>query len=141
MTTLCFMFWRVLRARDISNATPLLVVRTATLFVFLFILTFKVLSPQFLIWLTPLLYLISSGHNKAFFTTFLGLMFLTQMIWPNFYFLLEEAHPIGVIMLLVRNLGLVGLFAWMTAEWWKDSGASWRWWGGGAGKRGALGNI
>ncbi len=141
MTTLCFMFWRVLRARDISNATPLLVVRTATLFVFLFILTFKVLSPQFLIWLTPLLYLIGPRHYKAFFATFLGLLFVTQMIWPGFYFLLEEAHPIGVTMLLVRNLGLVALFAWMMAEWWKDSGASWRWWGETAGKEVALENV
>ena len=129
MSALCFMFWRVLGAGDVHDVTPFLVVRTATMFIFLFILTFKVLSPQFLIWLTPLLYLIGPRHNKAFFATFLGLLFLTQMIWPNFYFLLEEAHPIGVTMLLVRNLGLVVLFAWMTAEWWKDSGASWRWWG------------
>jgi hypothetical protein len=120
MLALCFMFWRVLRTRGAHDVTPLLVVRTATLFVFLFFLTFKVLSPQFLIWLTPLLYLIDPRHSKAFFATFLGVMLLTQMIWPNFYWLLEEAHPVGVLMLLARNAGLITLFAWLAMDSWQE---------------------
>ncbi len=122
MMALCFMFWRLIRARGAHNVTPLLVVRTATLFVFLFILTFKVFSPQFLIWLTPLLYLVGPLHSKAFFATFLGVMLLTQMIWPSLYWLLEEAHPVGVLMLLARNAGLITLFAWLARDSWQQGG-------------------
>jgi hypothetical protein len=120
MTALYVMFWRVLKSRSAEDIEPRQVVGMAVLLLFTFILTFKVLSPQFLIWLTPLIYVSApSRRSTAFFGCFLAVMVVTQLIWPGFYYLLEEAHPVGVGMLLIRNVGLMVLFVWLLRDWWK----------------------
>ncbi len=120
MIGLYVMFWRVLRSRRAEDIEPRQVVGMVTLLVFTFILTFKVLSPQFLIWLTPLIYVAApSRRSRTFFGCFLAVMLVTQLIWPGFYYLLEEAHPVGVAMLLVRNVGLMVLFVWLLRDWWR----------------------
>lgn len=96
------------------------IVEPAILLVFAFILSFKVFSPQYLIWLTPLIFLTEMENKKAFFSIFIFLLMLTQMIWPNFYALLENARPLGVVMLFIRNAGLIMLFLWELFRWRKQ---------------------
>lgn len=111
-----WMFWRGLRKGDVNETASWMVGGTLIL-VLAFILTFRVLSPQFLIWLTPLIYLFAPARRRTFFGLFLALLVVTQLIWPGFYWLLEEARPAGVLLLAVRNIGLVALLGWMVAEW------------------------
>jgi uncharacterized membrane protein len=120
MIALYVMFWRVLKSRSAEEIEPGQVVGMVLLLVFTFMLTFKVLSPQFLVWLTPLIYLSApSRRSTLFFGCFLAIMLVTQLIWPGFYYLLEEAHPVGVALLVIRNVGLLALFVWLLRDWWR----------------------
>jgi len=112
------LFWRDLKRMQEAGKNPpvLWVIESSLILVFAFIITFKVLSPQFLIWLTPLIFLANPRRKKYLFSIFISLLILTQVIWPNFYMLLERAHPLGVLLLSIRNLGLVILFIWLLLE-------------------------
>jgi hypothetical protein len=84
----------------------------------LFIVTNKVFSPQYLLWLTPVAVAtvacsprVDVGARR--FTVLLVLVGLvTQGISPNTYVLVTEmswANPIGVALLVIRDAGLLGL--------------------------------
>jgi hypothetical protein len=47
-------------------------------------------------------------------------LLLSQALVPNMYFLLARGHPAAVIVLAVRNLGLVIVFAWLLLDWWRS---------------------
>lgn len=86
-----------------------------------FILSFKVFSPQFLIWLVPLIFLIRPFRPHGFFLTWLLVMLLSQMIFPHFYSQLEALNGVGFLLLTARNLGLACLVIWTGISWWKMS--------------------
>lgn len=94
------------------------VVEAVLLIILVFMLSFQVLSPQFMIWLTPLIFLAEPPHPRAFFLTFLLLMLLTQFIFPGYYYLLWQERAEGILLLLARNLVLLLLLVWTLRSFW-----------------------
>ncbi len=113
---LYFIFWK--KSKTLKEIHPLWLIQSSFLVIFSFMISFKVLSPQFLIWLIPLIFLISPAHKKEFYFLFLALLLLTQIIYPNFYWMLsDETHPEGVALLLTRNIALLILYGWAVKDW------------------------
>jgi uncharacterized membrane protein len=70
----------------------------------------KVLSPQFLLWLVPLVPLVRGRRGVAATILLTASLILTQVWFPQRYFdYVESSHLAGVV--LVRDLVLVALFA------------------------------
>ena len=100
-------------------------------FLLAFILTNKVFSPQYLLWLGPLL-LVLAAVNRKFEKTgwlFLAATVLTQAIFPHLYVFLQQFKPPMIVLLNLRN----GLLVWIgfllvknLPQWWEairgDSG-------------------
>ncbi|MEW6033859.1 MAG: glycosyltransferase 87 family protein [Chloroflexota bacterium] len=72
-----------------------------------FLLTSKVLSPQFLLWLTPLVPLIGGRGRWWLWLLFIGIGGLTQYIFPHSYYDLMDLKPNAVAALTARNALLV----------------------------------
>ncbi|MGA0557573.1 glycosyltransferase 87 family protein [Larkinella sp. VNQ87] len=64
----------------------------------------KVFSPQYLVWLLPFVPFLSIGQ----FGVFVGILMLTNLIYPVFYSKLIDPTPIGIGLLNLRNLLLLG---------------------------------
>ena len=90
-------------------------VNYALLAILAFVLTSKVLSPQFLIWLSPLIPLVSGRWRQACWPPFLLAGFLTQYIFPAHYPELTSGAPKLIDVLLWRNL-LLFLLAGLLLE-------------------------
>ncbi len=90
-------------------------VNYALLAVLAFMLTSKVLSPQFLIWLSPLVPLVRGRWRQACGPLFLLASFLTQYIFPSHYPDLIRGDPKLIDVLLWRNL-LLFLMAGLLLE-------------------------
>lgn len=97
-----------------SNALRL--VRAAVLVQLTFMLTFRVFSPQYLLWLLPLV-LITTTDRRLHRLLLMALV-LTQVIWPNFYELLERASTAGAVLLAARNLLLLAVLCWLVRLMW-----------------------
>jgi len=109
--SLCaWLLWRRSTARAgikmLESGAAALMVRLAFLALIVFLLTSKIFSPQFLIWLLPLLPLIS-GRQR--YTTWLFLVIggLTQYIFPYHYIEFELGEPYLIAMMAGRNLLLM----------------------------------
>lgn len=85
--------------------------RYAAALILAFMLGSKVLSPQYLIWLLPLVPLAAGGaYGLGVSTLFLAACFITTQVFPAHYGdLLELRYP-GPELLLARNLLLAGLW-------------------------------
>lgn len=79
----------------------------AWLVILVFILTNKVFSAQYLIWLCPLLPMIARRGRDILWLLFIVAAALTQYVFPYAYFAFEQGEPYAVIMLAVRNLALI----------------------------------
>lgn len=105
-----WLLWRRSTARAATKmlepGAAALMVRFAVLAVIVFLLTIKIFSPQFLIWLLPLLPLIS---GQQWHTTWLFLVIagLTQYIYPYHYIEFELGEPYLIAMMAGRNLLLM----------------------------------
>jgi uncharacterized membrane protein len=96
-------------------ATPERLVRWTAASVTAFIAFDKVLSPQFLIWLLPLVPLVRGRRGLAA-SALLGLALLLTQIWfPIRYFDLVHFDPFPSWVLLARDLVLVALLVVLTA--------------------------
>lgn len=103
-----FLFWRSLK-RDNAFVVPFL--QSAFLLVGGFILTFKVFSPQFLLWLIPLFLVVNVPRRGLWILFFLLMLFLTQLVYPYFYTsLLNRSYW---SLLFLRNLILLGLWIYV----------------------------
>jgi len=76
-----------------------------------FMLTNKVFSPQYMIWVGPLMVLLVALHQNMWKT---GILFLvasamTQGIYPRLYEFLNQFHPAMVILLNLRNALLIAI--------------------------------
>ena len=85
--------------------------RYAAALILAFMLGSKVLSPQYLIWLLPLVPLAAGGaYGLGISTLLLAACFITTQVFPTHYGdLLELRYP-GPELLLARNLLLAGLW-------------------------------
>lgn len=84
-------------------------------FVLAFIALNKVGSPQYMVWLVPPL-VIGLVIDRARWwipaTVTVGVLAVTQLIFPWLYDLLLFTDPFGIALLTVRNLALLVLFVW-----------------------------
>ena len=74
-----------------------------------FMLTNRVFSPQYLIWIAaPLcvLYAENTVTKRGYFV-FIACVFLSQLIFPRGYPLLKAFHPLGIFLLDLRNISLI----------------------------------
>ena len=69
----------------------------------------KVLSPQFLIWLIPLVPLVAGGTGVTACWLFAAALVTTQIWFPHRYWDVVDLHAVGLLVLL-RDLLLVALF-------------------------------
>lgn len=80
-----------------------------------FVLTGRVFSPQYLIWVAPLL--LAAGASEPRFRrpvyAFLVIALLSQLIYPQGYPVLKAFHPLAVGLLNLRNFALVALAVWL----------------------------
>ena len=74
----------------------------------------KVLSPQFLIWLLPLVPLVAGDLGLAACGVFAASLIVTQLWFPYRYWHVVDLGASGWLV-LVRDLLLVGLFAVLAA--------------------------
>jgi uncharacterized membrane protein len=77
-----------------------------------FILTNKVFSPQYLIWLLPFIPLLKFRQSELF----LIISAITVILFPFIYALLITAHPVSVFLLNLRNILTVILLIWLLVE-------------------------
>jgi hypothetical protein len=73
-----------------------------------FMLTNRVFSPQYLIWIAaPLCVLYAENTvTKRGYMLFIMSAFLSQLIFPRGYPLLKAFHPLGIFLLDLRNISL-----------------------------------
>ena len=72
----------------------------------------KVLSPQFLIWLVPLVALVRGRRGLAAGSVLVACLVLTQIWFPYRYWRLAlDFDPAASWLVLVRDLGLLALLA------------------------------
>jgi uncharacterized membrane protein len=96
-------------------ATPERLVRWSAASLVAFVALSKVLSPQFLIWLLPLVPLVRGRRGLAA-CALLGLALLLTQVWfPIRYFDLVAFEPFPSWVLLARDLVLVALLVVLTA--------------------------
>lgn len=95
-----------------AHAVSLLALTIAHLLAF--ILTNRVLSPQYLIWIAPPLLALAALERafRAPCALFLACALLSQLIFPRGYPVLKAFHPLAIGLLNLRNLGLLAL-AWL----------------------------
>ena len=80
-----------------------------------FIVFNKVVSPQYMIWLVPPLVIglaINRRRWRAPAIGVIGILGMTQAIFPWFYTALLSLNPVMVVALTLRNVLLVVLLAW-----------------------------
>ncbi len=81
-----------------------LIIRCSMLAVIIMLLTSKVFSPQFLIWLCPLIPLVNARRRYVPLVLFLVAAVITQYVYPHNYIEFELFNPPFVVMLFIRNL-------------------------------------
>ena len=95
-------------ARGRTERERLLCAATAS--VVAFVAFGKVLSPQFLIWLIPLVPLVAGGTGVIACWLFAAALLTTQIWFPHRYWDVVDLRAVGLLVLL-RDLLLVALFA------------------------------
>jgi 4-amino-4-deoxy-L-arabinose transferase-like glycosyltransferase len=96
-------------------ATPERLVRYAAASLVAFVALGKVLSPQFLIWLIPLVPLVRGRRGLAASALLATALVLTQVWFPIRYFDLVALEPLPSWVLLGRDVVLVALLVVLTA--------------------------
>jgi len=88
--------------------------RFAAAFVLAFLLGSKVLSPQYVIWLLPLVPLSAGGvWGLGASAVYLSICWMTTQIFPYYYLEITHSRSPGIDILLGRNLLLVVLWGLM----------------------------
>ena len=74
-----------------------------------FIITNKVLSPQFIIWLYPLIPLVVGRWRRTSWLMFILIGLMTYLVYPVAYDGISEGHPLVTSILFMRNVSLITL--------------------------------
>jgi len=128
MAVLWFRAWR--RGATIGAETVGWIFLTTT---GLLILTNKVFSPQYLLWLSPvaiaMVALAPRGDTgvRRFVVLLLSVGVLTQLIYPILYLWISEiywANPLGVALLALRDVFLVGFVVYAWRRSWAETSAA-----------------
>jgi hypothetical protein len=98
----------------------------------LLILTNKVFSPQYLLWLSPVAIAMVAVAPRAdtgvrrFVVLLLSVGILTQLIYPILYLWVSGvywANPLGVALLAIRDLALIGFVVYAGRRAWRETAA------------------
>ncbi len=122
--------WRVYRSReawkkaDTDRVFPVYLL--SLIFLLAFILTNKVFSPQYLLWVGPLMAVLVAVRTDLMPTGgwFLAATAMTQAIFPHLYVFLEQFKPPMILLLNLRNailLGILILLVRKLPELWKTA--------------------
>ena len=67
-------------------------------------------SPQYLIWIGAAVSALAAlqPERRGLWLSFLAAVLLSQLIFPRGYPILKAFHPLGVLVLNVRNFALIG---------------------------------
>lgn len=110
------------RRREQVRERPALVPLAITTVLLAFLLSGKVLSPQYLIWLLP--------SGSLLFPSFRGIaalllvsVVLTQIHFPANYDAFLARHPAAILCVVARNVSLVVAYAWTLALLWSGRAA------------------
>jgi len=84
-----------------------------------FMLTNRVFSPQYLIWIGAPWCVLAAETPRAQrgFVLFLGAVLLSQLIFPRGYPVLKALHPLAIWLLNLRNLTLLACGVWLTLRY------------------------
>jgi Glycosyltransferase family 87 len=116
-----FVVWTYWRGRDTAERF----VAAFTASIAAYVVFFKVLSPQYLTWLVPLVPLVAGTRGRVATVTFLTALLATQIeiygfepihTVPGSSFLAGEPDPWAPALLLGRNLLLVAVFCLLLSE-------------------------
>lgn len=103
-------FWRHYnRAPGPSRPNVSALVNSSLLGILILLITSKVFSPQFIIWLLPLVALAGGRFRKAVVATFIVAAGLSYYIYPTHYGELIDMQPLAISILAVRNLMVIAL--------------------------------
>lgn len=94
------------RNRDLSSLSAF-----STFLITLVLITSKILSPQYIIWLIPLLPLLTFSWRYAVWAVFVAIGCLTFYIFPSHYYELIDFKSTVVAALFIRNILLILLAA------------------------------
>ena len=83
------------------------VIHYAVAVITVFIITNKVFSPQFVLWLCPLIPLVCGRWHKVVWVVFLLVACLTWYVYPLNYFALADGQQVVVNALILRNVLLI----------------------------------
>ncbi|WP_443089307.1 glycosyltransferase 87 family protein [Yinghuangia sp. ASG 101] len=118
LSMLWLLFWR-LRARRWTEATPYDAALTAVL---LFVVTSRVLSPQYMVWLIGLAAVCLTRREttqRPIAVLILLAVPLTTWEFPIWFGSLMAGEPEAILVLLLRNALLVGAAFWSAARLWR----------------------
>jgi uncharacterized membrane protein len=116
VAAVCIAF-AVLLARPRNDGARLFVSAAATALT-VALVTAKVLSPQFLLWLVPAVFLVSGRYGRFAFATAIGALLATQLYFPVRYWDLVALETGPIVLLVIRDTLLVVLTA---AAWPRQS--------------------
>jgi uncharacterized membrane protein len=95
--------------KEVSNNETASLISFTLLAILAFILSNKVLSPQFIIWLAPLIPLVTGRASRLSWLLFIAIGLMSYLIFPTGYLTLEEGDIRMIILLLARNAALIML--------------------------------
>ena len=86
----------------------------------------KVGSPQYMLWLAPIVAVGLAVNRRAWMRTaawMAAVCFTTTLVFPILYLPLIDGHAFAAFVLLARNVMVVGLFAWSVVALWRAGNA------------------
>ena len=106
--------WLAAMGRALSDELVVLTCAAATV---AFVVLGKVLSPQFLIWLAPLVPLVRGRRGMVAAATLAVAIVLTQAYFPRRYYALAELAAVPSWIVVARDLVLLAVLALLVAPW------------------------
>lgn len=94
---------------DLNRAQTACLIGFSLLAMLAFMLSSKVLSPQFIIWLAPLIPLVTGRFSRLSWLLFIAAGLMSYLIFPTGYQTLEDGDARMIAILLARNAALFGL--------------------------------